>query len=233
MKQAILKPTLAVLLLIAILAGCNKHQDLSTPGVKGAVTSSVKHKNLDGSELLMSPIAAFSEVVNDGSMKVVVVPDDVFAIGVAASTTDEQLVDARVVDGVLKVSYTDEAGVDNPDNIIYVHSPIIEKMTMTRKGTVESAGYYNTLDIDMRGKGKMVLTGGIHTLNILAGGSGTVDAQGMPAIDVIVTGKSNGIVKVAPMSTLNVNVRGTTRIYYTGNPAVTSTLSGGAQLIRQ
>lgn len=233
MKQAILKPTLAVLLLIAILAGCNKHQDLSTPGVKGSVTSSIKHKNLDGTDLLLSPITSFDAISNDGSMTVVVVPDDIYAIGVASSTSDEELVEARVVDGVLKVSYTDEAGVDNPDNIIYVHSPTIEKLTTTRKGTVESTGYYNTLDVDMQGKGTMILTGGIGTLNILAGGSGTVDAQGMPAIDVIVTGKSNGIVKVAPISTLNVNVRGTTRIYYTGNPAVTSTLSGGAQLIHQ
>lgn len=231
MKQAILKPTLAVLLLIAILAGCNKHQDLSTPGVKGSVTSSIKHKNLDGTELELSPITSFDQISNDGSMTVVVVPDNIYAIGVASSTSDEELVEARVVDGVLKVSYTDEAGVDNENNIIYVHSPTIEKLTTTRKGTVETAGYYNRLDVDMQGKGTMILTGGIGTLNILAGGQGTVDAQGMPAIDVIVTGKSNGIIKVAPISTLNVNVRGTAKIYYTGSPAVTSTLSGGARLI--
>lgn len=236
MKQSIHTHTLAVLIaLVALFTGCNKQQvqDLSTPGTKGTVTSKYTHKNLDGSTLLMSPIAAFSEVKNDGSMKVVVVPDDIFAIGVAASTTDEQLVNARVVDGILSVSYTDELGVDNPNNIIYVHSPIIDKMTMTRKGTVESAGYYSRLDVNMQGKGKIVLTGGIATLSILAAGQGEVDAQGMPAIDVIVTGKSNGIVRVAPINTLNVNVRGTTKIYYTGSPAVTSTLGGGAQLIHQ
>lgn len=233
MKQAILKPTLAVLLLIALLAGCNKHQDITKPGIKGTVTSSIKHKNLDGTELLMAPVEAFSQVVNDGSMKVVVVPDDIFAIGVAASVADEQLVEATVVNGVLSVSYSDENGVDNENNIVYVHSPIIDKLTMARRGTVESAGFYNRLDLDMRGKGKMILTGGIHTLNILAGGQGEVDAQGMPAIDVIVSGKSNGIVRVAPANSLRVDLNGGIKVYYTGTPTVTQRLRNGAQLIQQ
>lgn len=233
MKQAILKPTFAVLLLIAMLAGCNKHQDLSTRGEKGSAISSITHKNLDGSLLEMSLIEPFDAVSNDGSMKVVIVPDDIYAVGVASSTSDEQLVETRVVDGVLSVSYTDESSVDNPDNIIYVHSPVIEKVSTTRKGETEAIGYFNTLNVEMTGKGTMMLDGAVHTLNILAGGTGTVDAQGMPAIDVIVTGKSNGLIKVAPVTTLNVNVRGTAKIYYTGSPAVTSTLSGGAQLIHQ
>mgnify|MGYP006156959605 FL=1 len=236
MKQSIHTLPLAVIIaLVVLFTGCNKQvvKDLSTPGEKGTVTSKYAHKNLDGTDLLLAPIAPFSEVKNDGSMKVVVVPDDVFAIGVAASTTDEELVSTRVVDGVLTVSYTDELGVDNPDNIVYVHSPIVDKMTMTRKGTVESAGYYSRLDVNMQGKGKIVLTGGIATLNIAASGQGEVDAHGMPAIDVVVTGKSNGIISVAPINTLNVNVSGSAKIYYTGSPSVTSRLGGGAQLIHQ
>ena len=236
MKQSIHTHTLAVLIaLVALFTGCNKQQvqDLSTPGVKGTVTSKYTHKNLDGTTLLMAPIAEFSEVKNDGSMKVVVVPDDVFAIGVAASTSDEQLVSARVTDGVLTIAYTDELGVDNANNIVYVHSPIVDKMTMTRKGTVESSGYYSRLDVQMDGKGKIVLTGGIANLNILASGQGEVDAQGMPAIDVVVTGKSNGIIRVAPINTLSVTMRGSAKVYYTGSPAVSSSLSGGAQLIHQ
>lgn len=223
--------TIIAVSLIAI-TGCNKPQDLSSRGVKGSITSTIKHKNLDGTPLEMSPINAFSEVVNDGSMKVIVVPDNQFSVGVAASATDEQLVQTTVTNNVLHVSYSNENSVDNENNIIYVHSPAVTDISLAKKGDVEAAGTFTSLSLDVTGKGTATLSGTTGTLAITSSGTGEVDASGMPAINVLVTGKPKGGITVAPTTTLTVDIKGGI-VYYSGDPIINATLKDGAQLIRE
>lgn len=175
------------------------------------------------------PLAGFNDVVNNTNVDVVVVPDADYSMVVEATDVATLAEITPVVSGgTLTVSAP--AGVT--DATVYVHTPVIENVRVNKNGNMRTSGNYSQLNVEVKGNGKSTLTGTTTDLNIMGGGNGNVDALGMPAIDVVVTMKGNSVVRVDAQATLNVDLGGNAKVYYTGNPVITKKLKGNAKLIK-
>lgn len=213
------------LLIVVVLNSCNK-ENAPVPG-------SDSHREVDvpAIDVIVEemPLMGFNDVVNNTNVEVVVVPDADYSMVVEANDIGTIAEITPVVSGgTLTVSAP--AGVT--DATVYVHTPVIENVRVNKNGNMRTSGNYSQLNVEVKGNGKSTLTGTTTDLNIMGGGNGNVDALGMPAIDVVVNMKGNSVVRVDAQATLNVDLGGNAKVYYTGNPVITKKLKGNAKLIK-
>lgn len=176
------------------------------------------------------PLAGFNDVTNNTNIEVIVVPDVEYSMTIEAEdmATIEEIVPIISPSGTLTIDAPANVG----DARVIVHAPVVGKITINKNGGITAHGDYSTLDIDMKGNGNGTITGTAQQLRIMGGGNGSLDALGMPAIDVVVNLKGNSSVRTSAQSTLNVDLGGSAKVYYSGNPAITKKLKGNSQLIK-
>lgn len=215
---------LSTIALSIFLTACNKEQN--------PIAKADSHKVLEAPAIDVVvgeiPIAGFTDLVNNANIDVVVVPDaNPNVIVEAVDYTTLAQVDAQVTNGTLTVAAP--AGMTS-EATVYVHTPIVGKVKLEKQGNVQITGNYSLLEIQMKDKGGATLTGSATTLRITGKGDGTIDALGMPAIDVVVNMKDDARVLVAAQSTLNVDIKDNVKVFYTGNPTVTKKIKDSAKL---
>lgn len=80
--------------------------------------------------------------------------------------------------------------------------------------------------VDIAGSGSALLAGATDALSVVIAGAGNVDAADLEAGTVEVTTTGTGDVTAWAVDQLDVTIRGTGTVRYTGDPAVTSDVSG-------
>lgn len=94
-------------------------------------------------------------------------------------------------------------------------------------------GSFNDVRIRQVGSGETKISGTSQTLTIIQEGSGKVDAYCMNVSDAAVSLYGSGIICCRPITNLTVRIRGKGRVYYNGNPNVSSSIEGGGMLIKE
>ena len=207
-----------------ILSGCNKDRN--------PVAGANSHKELEEPAIDViveeMPLSGYTDIVNNANLDVVIVEDATYNVIIEADDYGTlSQVEATVSNNTLTI--------DAPNNIIeeatvYVHTPVAGRIDIKKNGDVRATGNYATLDVNLGGNGKGIISGTASQLRISGNGNGELDALSMPAIDVVVNMKGNGQVKVAAQNTLNVDLGGNSKVFYTGNPTVTKKLKGNASI---
>lgn len=207
-----------------ILSGCNKERN--------PVAGANSHKTLEepAIDVIVEeiPLSGFTDIVNDANLNVVIVEDPVYNVIIEADDYGTLAqIDPVVSSGTLTI---EAPAAITTEATVYVHTPIAGRIDIKKNGSVRTTGNYSTLDISMGGNGNAILGGTASQLRISGNGNGQLDALSMPAIDVVVNMKGNGQVKVAAQNTLNVDLGGNSKVFYTGNPTVTKKLKGNASI---
>lgn len=212
-------------LLVVVLNSCNK-ENAPVPG-------SDSHREVDvpAIDVIVEevPLAGFNDVVNNTNVDVVVVPDADYSMVVEATDVATLAEITPIISGG---TLTVDAPAAVTDATIYVHTPVIGTVRVNKNGNMRTSGNYSQLNVEVKGNGSSTLTGTTTGLSVMGGGNGNVDALGMPAIDVVVNMKGNSVVRVAAQATLNVDLSGNAKVYYTGNPVIIKKLKGNAKLIK-
>jgi hypothetical protein len=215
---------LSALVFGSLLSGCNKERN--------PIAGANSHKTLEepAIDVIVEeiPLAGYTDIVNDANLEVVIVEDPIYNVIIEA---DDYATIAQIEAEVRG----DQLIVEAPAAIteaatVYVHTPVAGKLIINKNGNIRAQGNYSTLDVELKGNGSGIISGSANQLRISGGGNGQVDALSMPAIDVVVNMKGNAQAKVAAQNTLNVDLGGNSKVFYTGNPAVTKKLKGNASI---
>ncbi|MCW5906232.1 MAG: DUF2807 domain-containing protein [Chitinophagales bacterium] len=224
-KLSALLATVAVAMIL--VTACNKEKNV----VPGSKNHRMDEPAIDVIVEEME-IGSFSRLTSNTNFDVVIVPDVNYSVVVEVQEIqDIAVIDATVTKGG---ELTIEAPANLTDAVVYVHAPVIaiEEVKIGKNGDVRIDGNYGILKLDMKGNGDAILNGSANQIQIKGGGNGQVDALGMPAIDVVVNMKGNSNTRVAVQNTLDVDLTGNSKVYYSGNPVITKKLKGNAQLIK-
>ncbi len=215
---------LSALVFGSLLSGCNKERN--------PIAGANSHKELEepAIDVIVEeiPLAGYTDIVNDANLEVVIVEDVNYNVIIEA---DDYATIAQVEATVSAGTLTIEApAAITTQAIVYVHTPAVHKVRLGKGGDMNITGNYANIEVDMKGSGNLKMTGNAIQMKIKGGGSGEVDALSMPAIDVVVNSKGGSLTKVAAQNTLDVDLNGNSRVFYTGNPVVTSKLKGNASI---
>ncbi len=93
-------------------------------------------------------------------------------------------------------------------------------------------GCFNQINIRQIGSGESVLSGSSSTLSVSQEGSGKVDALELNSGNANIILYGSGLVFCAVKDKLNVKIKGKGRVYYIGNPSLTSSVEGGGILLK-
>ncbi len=217
-------------LLSVIVTSCTKEKEV-TPSLNN-------NRSLNGPAIDVVvnqiPVSPFTDVESDADFEVVIVPDSKYSVEVQAPDYATLAgVSATVTSGSLKISGpSTRSTIEDTKTKVFVHTPVIERIVVGRKGSINTQGNYTKLDVIKIGSGSVTLSGTTNILRILSIGAGTVDASNMQAMDVVVNSKGNASTTVAAQSTLEVKLGGNSKVYYSGNPTITQELRGNSQLIQ-
>lgn len=221
---------ITAVLLSAIVSSCTKEKEV-------VPSSTIDNRSLNGPAIDVVvnqiPVAPFTDVESDVDYEVIVVPDTKYNVVVQSDNYATVAgVSATVTGGSLKISGPATSSTQSDTKTqVFVHTPVVERVVVGRKGSINTQGNYTKLDVVKIGSGNVTLSGTTNLLRILTIGAGTVDASDMQAIDVVVNSKGNATTTVAPQSTLDVKLGGNSKVYYSGSPSITQELKGNSQLI--
>lgn len=94
-------------------------------------------------------------------------------------------------------------------------------------------GCFGELSLRQLGSGALSVTGMANTLTAIQEGSGVVNAYGLNTPEAKVSLYGSGLVYCSPHELFNAKIIGKGRIYYTGNPQITSSVEGGGLLMKE
>lgn len=101
-------------------------------------------------------------------------------------------------------------------------------------GTLASIdGTIKNVVIQQIGSAESVFSGETNNLSIIQEGSGKVESCNLIASNVTIQLFGSGLIFCKAINYLNVTIDGKGRVYYTGNPSLTTQISGGGLLVRE
>ena len=182
------------------------------------------------------------------------VQDSVYKLEITAQENILSVLESKLVDTELKLSFLREVRSHEEINIV-IHSPKLSAITISGSGnfraantvTTSNIGVYlsgsgsiaitklNSTNIDSKisGSGDISIEGGTgktSTYNI--SGSGNVYASGMECTNAILKISGSGNVSINATNTLDITLSGSGDIRYKGNPTISSNITGSGKLIR-
>ena len=180
--------------------------------------------------------------------------DSVYKIEVHAQSNIMNVIEVNVVNGELQLAYQKFTALGQHDRVIvYISAPSIEGLGVNGSGNlyalqpvssanmnlkVNGSGDVNifsytgtNLSANISGSGRIAISGGtVNSEDLHISGSGTLDLLNISAFDVTTHTSGSGNMTVHAVNTLNVRISGSGDVYYTGNPAVYSSISGSGTL---
>ena len=199
-------------------------------------------------------VGQFDRLVVNDSINVIYrsLPD---STGIVAFRADKSFADAiiyNINDGQLKVNVSTEFVGRQGLPTVYIYSDFLTsvsnsgsgkvkienpapnpkfKANLMGNGAIEVSGLHST---DVQGKittgnGLITLSGRCQTLNLQLIGTGTIQADCLEADVVKIKSMGGGSIGCWPVSSLNANCLGTTKIYYKGDPVIKK--KGGGKLL--
>lgn len=93
-------------------------------------------------------------------------------------------------------------------------------------------GCTNSVNIQQIGSAEAVLSGETKKLSVIQEGSGKVESYNLNASNVDVRLFGSGLIFCKAINNLNVTIDGKGRVYYIGNPGLTTQISGGGLLVK-
>lgn len=142
----------------------------------------------------------------------------------------------KIMSSTLYLGY-EKASVQQDDVEVFITLPVIKKLAISGKSTVDIEGSFAATDyfrLSISGTGHAIVKDAFESDEVLIdiSGSGKADLQKISSkkAEVNISGKGDAIVKV--QDKLKARISGSGKIYYTGDPEVDAELSGSGKVIK-
>ncbi len=180
--------------------------------------------------------------------------DSVYKVEIHAQSNILDQIETKVVDGELQIQFEKFKHIWRHDRItVYVSSPDVEALGVNGSGNIYALNdvHSNSMRLKVNGSGNITLTkytglafsanisgsgdvtvngGEVKTEDLHISGSGTISMPGLIADDVTTNTSGSGDMTVHANKTLNVRISGSGNVYYTGYPAVYTSISGSGKV---
>lgn len=202
-------------------------------------------------------VTGFSGIDLSINATVNITADSIFSVEAIAQRNILDMLRTRLDGSDLCISYQPELFVKPTEDVILnIHMPTLNNIDVSGSGKVNTlnAIQTNTIDLDVSGSGKMNLNaltairinsaisgsgkitinnGTSNSLYSKISGSGDLDAINVMTNSVNTNTSGSGTTKVYATQNLDVRISGSGDVYYRGNPAVNSDISGSGKIIHQ
>ena len=235
-----LKYILLVSTSLIIFASCQKG---SVWGIYGKGTSVTRERT----------VTAYSGINLNCDANIIFVKDSVYSMKVTAQENIQSILETKVVDSELRVSFLREVRTHD-GVIITIHAPSLNSLLINGSGNISAEGTCtagaislyvngsgnitlptlnsNSIDAKIAGSGNININAGTNTTAVYyVNGSGNVNALGMTSKSCTVKITGSGNVTVNATDNLNVTLTGSGDLKYKGNPTVSSQVTGSGRLI--
>lgn len=221
------------------LASCTK----KFAGVGPSVTKTYTVSNFTGVNLAMDA-------------EVTYVLDSVCHVEITAQENIHDLMKVNTQSNTLNIGFKTFVNLLKHDPIkIRVHAPALEMVEVSGSGSVHAIGQFASnnfeanvsgsgkvevdyiqafnLDVNISGSGSVWLNGGVsESTSTHISGSGKVEMTLHKSSQVITHTSGSGNTKVWAEKTLNATISGSGDVYYKGNPAIETHISGSGKIIK-
>ena len=93
--------------------------------------------------------------------------------------------------------------------------------------TIDLKGDFPKLELTQFGSGETALSGNAENLTLIQEGSGKVEALDLKAANAYITLTGSGLIYCYVTDLLNVDIKGSGRVYYKGAPTLAQSINGG------
>jgi hypothetical protein len=235
------KLTTAIMVAAVALGGSSCRKDHVGTGPVTTQTRTVQ--NFTGIDLRMNGNVYYT---NDPSVKLeIIAPQSIHSI-----------LETNVIDGRLVIRYNNGKTYDSDESIrINVSGPNVNTLLLNTSGSIfclndiqpdnlllRSSGSGNivlqrvvtgNIDAESSQSGRITAGNGFaNTEKLKTDGSGKIDLSGIAAKNVSARIVGSGDIKVRVSDNLDVTINGSGSVYFSGNPFISTHISGSGHLVR-
>jgi Putative auto-transporter adhesin, head GIN domain len=224
------------------------------------IFSSCKKDTVFGSgpiETQERTVSSFTKVRTESDIDVIILQAAIQKVVVSDYSNLINDIETTVVGDELFIRYRNNRNVTNSKSIVTITMPLLNAVYTSGSGDINVNGTFgvpSTFAATTRGSGDIVLNritaidfnivvvgsgdvtvtnANTKNANINIDGSGDVNAFGLQADNATVEVKGSGDTEVSAAIILNAIIRGSSDIYYRGNPTVNKTITGSGSVIRR
>jgi Putative auto-transporter adhesin, head GIN domain len=225
-----------------------------------SIFSSCKKDTVFGSgpiETQERTVSSFTKVRTEGDIDVIISQSAIQKVVVSDYSNLINDIETIVVGDELFIRYRNNKNVSNSKSTVTITMPLLNAVYTSGCADINVNGTFvaaNTFAATTRGSGDIVLnaitaidfnvivvgSGDVSVTNattkntnINIDGSGDINAFGLQADNATVEVKGSGDAEVSAALVLNAIIRGSSDIYYRGNPTVNKTITGSGSVIRR
>jgi hypothetical protein len=225
-----------------------------------SIFSSCKKDTVFGSgpiETQERTVGSFTKVRTEGDIDVIISQNALQKIVVSDYSNLINDIETIVVGDELFIRYRNNKSVSNSKSKVTITMPTLNAVYTSGSADINVNGAFvvaNTFAATTRGSGDIVLnaitaidfnvivvgSGDVSVTNsttkntnINIDGSGDVNAFGLQADNATVEVRGSGDAEVSAYILLNAIIRGSSDIYYRGNPIINKTITGSGSVIRR
>jgi hypothetical protein len=147
------------------------------------------------------------------------------------------ILDFKVENGVLKLKFnTNYNTIRNGNVVAHIKIPLLSAITIHGSQNIDVNGFLNgaAIHAKIHGSGSIRVNNTSYQSALLeVFGSGNIDAQGLQTKQAEAKIHGSGNMTVSVLERLNAGIFGSGNIYYWGNPALETTLSGSGRVIKR
>jgi hypothetical protein len=199
-------------------------------------------------------ISGFTGINTELDADVNFIQDSVYKVEIYAQSNIQDRIEMPVVDGELRLQFRKFSKIGRHSRIVaYISAPSINMLRVSGSGKIVASNPVNSgsMDINVSGSGSVDLAsytgstmyanisgsgrvavrgGSVNNSDLRISGSGDIDMLNMAANSVATTTSGSGNTSVYAINFLNARISGSGSVYYTGNPSVTTSISGSGKL---
>jgi hypothetical protein len=225
-----------------------------------SIFSSCKKDTVFGSgpiEMQERTVSSFTKVRTEGDIDVIISQAAMQKVVVSDYSNLINDIETIVVGDELFIRYRNNKNVSNSKSKVTITMPTLNAVYTSGSADINVNGTFavaNTFAATTRGSGDIVLnaitaidfniivvgSGDVSVTNsttkntnINIDGSGDVNAFGLQADNATVEVRGSGDAEVSAAILLNAIIRGSSDIYYRGNPTVNKTITGSGSVIKR
>lgn len=201
-------------------------------------------------------VSAFSGVDLAVDAEVIYVLDSVYKLEITAQENVHDLLKIKNQSASLNIGFKTLVNLIKHDPIkILIHAPMIQHVEVSGSGSVHTVGQFKSsefnanvsgsgrvdidyiqadkLDVNISGSGSIrIFAGESNRADTHISGSGKVEMTGHLSEYVITHTSGSGLTKLWAEKTLTATISGSGDVYYKGNPAIETHISGSGKLIK-
>jgi hypothetical protein len=233
MKKII--PSISLLILVLSVSSCRK--DLVN-GTGPLVTQNRPISNFHGVSYAVPGNLNFST-------------GPVFKVEVIAQQNILDIMETRIVNGILKIEFQNDKWVRSHENItVNITAPSADYIALSGTGDINASGNLVSTDLELTisGTGNITVqqatvsnkifatisgtgdikvnSGSADKLEVRTAGTGDADLLNVPALHAETHTSGSGDIRLNVSQTLDVEIAGNGSVYYRGNPIISTRIAG-------